>query len=107
MAVGSEAGCQDAAGPEQLLAAPATTVHNSTTVELSADVAKFLAPGDRVRIGGSVDAFRLYTVAATATHGPAAPRARGRAGAGAGWCREFVLAEAPRGAGRGRPSWNL
>ena len=72
VAVGSEAGCQDAAGPEQLLAATATTVHNSTTVELSADVAKFLAPGDRVRIGGSVDAFRLYTVAATATHGTAA-----------------------------------
>ena len=54
-----EAGCQDAAGPSSP-AATATTVHNSTTVELSADVAKFLAPGDRVRISQSVDSVRLY-----------------------------------------------
>ena len=67
VAIGSEFGCQDALGPEEKLDATATTKHNSTRVELSANAALYVAPGDRIRIGDSSDPFMIYTVAETAT----------------------------------------
>ncbi|KAH8064142.1 hypothetical protein JL720_12940 [Aureococcus anophagefferens] len=67
VAVGSEFGCQDALGPEEKLDVTATTKHNSTRVELSANAALYVAPGDRIRIGDSSDPFMICTVAEIAT----------------------------------------
>lgn len=93
VSIGSVGGCHDAHGPENSLAVTATTKHNTTSVELSDDATRVLAPGDRIRIDGSEDKFQIYTVAATATY------------RGESWIEltiPFKCAASPLGCGSGR-----
>ncbi|CAN0108680.1 unnamed protein product, partial [Heterosigma akashiwo] len=60
--LGSRDGCSDLAGPSSTMSFKVNTTHGSPYLLPDSDVSGKLFPGDRVRVGGSSDPWRQYTV---------------------------------------------